>query len=110
MSTEQSVDVCPVKVPDGGRLASFHTCGRAIKRDGMCGMHAAAEERRAATEVSWREEHAAQKALAAHLKEALAELGIAGTPYYSPLSHKYNGKVVVDIEDLQKAVGGVSRA
>jgi hypothetical protein len=92
---------CPVQVPNqvpGG----VHTCGRTVVRNGMCGMHAAAQERRETKSLSRQEQRANERKLVVKLREDLAELGIPGDAYYSPLSHTYTGKVIVAIEDLQQ--------
>ena len=37
---------CPKIIHDDGWGFHSHVCGRPVKRDGLCGMHAAAKERR----------------------------------------------------------------
>jgi len=45
-----------------GEAWSRHPCGRPVKRNGMCGIHAAAAERRAASDRRWRERFDRMKA------------------------------------------------
>lgn len=104
------VERCQVLVPDGGRMVTVHVCGRPVKRDGMCGVHAAAKERAAANESAWRIRGQEDRALEEGVIAALAELGIPGDPDYSLLHHRYSGKAVVEIEDLREALRAAEAA
>ena len=55
-------DKCPEWVPYGGRMFGGYTCNRPVKRDGLCGIHAAAEERAAAKRAKRRETWAKRRA------------------------------------------------
>lgn len=45
-----------------------YPCGRPVKRNGMCGIHAAALERRERNDERWRQEFAAKEARAAEAR------------------------------------------
>lgn len=95
---------CPELVSDGQRSVSFHRCGRPIKRNGLCGLHAAAKERRAKRDQEWQEARVEQEVRRRTATEALSRLGVDGDAHYSSIGHVYTGKVVVSVEELERAI------
>ncbi len=115
MSDERDLTglTCEVEVADGGRMVSFHRCRRPAKGFGpdrfastndipMCGIHLAAQRRRAANDAKRRafadadaERHAAATALAATLPEWLTP---HATPDWSSLASTYTGKVRLTLD------------
>ena len=53
--------LCPVWVPLWPGSVSGGNCGRPVKRDGLCGIHAAANERRAANAATRQASREAQE-------------------------------------------------
>lgn len=79
-----------------------HPCGRSIKRDGLCGIHAAADDRMRASEKKSAEKRAASDDRQAAAQSALNELGIEGSPEYSTFTREYTGRVVISVETLRE--------
>lgn len=66
---------CPVHIWRGFQS---DRCGRPVKRNGKCGVHAAADERHAAKQERWNreyEERQIQRAAERALEDRIAELG-----------------------------------
>ncbi len=129
MSDERDLTglTCEVDVPNGGRSPGFHRCRRPAKGFGparfnsaseipQCGVHLAAERRRAA-EAAKRadrdrgdaERHAAAVLLIGALPEWLRSN--AG-PDWSPLSSAFTGKVrlTLDADTLERLNSALARA
>ena len=96
-------EVCGVSVPDGGRSPLFHTCGKKIKDEHLCGVHLAAKNREATKAAERREISDLSDANKERARAALAEAGISGRPYYNSMTGKYTGEVIVKSEDLLSA-------
>lgn len=75
-STENAVGACQVSVYGHDRWARSTTCGKPVKRDGMCGIHAAAKERRAKNDQQRDAKRERGKQIAAALTDLL------GLPVY----------------------------
>lgn len=72
-----AADTCPVRVY-GSHDFQGHRCGKPIKRNGKCGVHAAADERRERNRASWEEKFDANRKQYAEdkqLEQRIAELG-----------------------------------
>lgn len=77
------------------------TCGRPIKRDGLCGIHAAAIDKMKANDKKHAEERKASGERQSAAQAVLDELGVEGAPEYSTFTSKYTGRVTVSIETLR---------
>jgi hypothetical protein len=95
-------DQCQEQVSDGGRWPSFHTCGRPIKRDGLCGLHAAAKDRAAQRDRDMAAKRDGQKRAKASAEAALTELGVKGRAAYDSIAAAYTGEVVVSVDELRR--------
>lgn len=92
---------CPEIVHSRDRAGVLWRCGKPIKRDGLCGTHAAAKERRLAKDKAMRERWSSSDEAKARVAASLAEWGIPGKPYYDWTTSRHTGEVVVDLETLR---------
>jgi acyl-CoA reductase-like NAD-dependent aldehyde dehydrogenase len=92
-------NTCQIRVY-GDRWTGSHICGKPVKSDDLCGVHAAAKRRRDANDAAAAAANKTSRENRAAALAALADLGIDGQAHYSATPFEYTGKVVVSIEDL----------
>lgn len=92
-------EICPIRVC-GDRWTASHLCGKPVKSDGLCGVHAAAKRRRDAADAEDVARRAESEDNKSNTMSALIELGIDGQPHYLSATFQYTGKVVVTLETL----------
>jgi len=80
---------------------SSHPCGRPIKRDGLCGIHAAAIDKMKANDKKHAEKRNASDNARLGAEAALRDIGVDGHAEYSSLGGRYTGLAVVSIETLR---------
>ena len=121
---QYSHETCPeqvckisVRIDPGSQWPHYRICSRVAKGQGkdgnwLCGIHLAAERRRAANDESWKNDRDASDANHERAKmalEVLEELGIdASVHYHYGLRLKesgYTGKILIDPQELFKAMG-----
>lgn len=102
--TTPTPDRCPVDVQDFGGFR-FHLCGRPVKRNGMCGLHARVEEQRELRDREYREEYRANEELklaSERLCDQLSEAGFKATVHYDRRTICYTGSIVLRAEEVEK--------
>lgn len=97
-----SEETCPERVIPKSGWERPHTCGKPVKSDGLCGVHAAAKHRREASKAAEEAKQANSRFNQEVVRAALAELGIDGEAHYSIYGARYTGRVVVSIETLEE--------
>ena len=88
-----SAETCPVETWD---MWSRRTCGRPVKRDGMCGLHAAARERKARNDEA---RAAARREAEDAAERDRVRLSKHGVGY----QHRFTAAEVADILDARAA-------
>jgi hypothetical protein len=106
--TEQT---CQERVSNGPRSVSFHTCGKPVKDEGLCGVHLAAKRRKEANSEarrSYYDEQARLRQASERRVDALAEHGIyASVEYCFDFARQqgaYTGGVVLRGDDADALV------
>ena len=87
-----TVEKCPERVHSPGTFSS-HRCDRPVKRDGLCGIHAAAADKRARAAEEYQRKAAARDAV---VREASTEAMfisnlLSGVPVRVNSSYRENG-------------------
>lgn len=75
-------------------------CGRPVKRDGLCGIHARAKETRDATAARWQVRAAAAEAWRADTKARLAAIGVTEFSTIAPDDGR-EGQVILDLSVVE---------
>lgn len=102
-----SAEKCPVNVSDSARGWHPFPCNRPIKRDGMCGIHAAAVDRRQANATARAERTKARDAALAMANVHAREIGqILGVPIWVGYGAAGDGS---DVEFCIKASDWLNR-
>ena len=101
MANEKVVERCSSWVSSD---YSGHKCGAPVKRDGMCGVHARAADRRRAGYERRRAEHEASEATRSNVAAELDRLAVEGYPQY--VLGSYTGDAVVSLSELRRIVEG----
>lgn len=101
---------CKVTVHGPDRWPTFHECGRKLKPGfDKCGIHVAADQRRAKNDAAWRAERAAEHELSERLARAAAEFEgvhhVRVRPYHD-YKGNLTGEFVISEEELRKLVKG----
>jgi hypothetical protein len=109
MTETTAAPTCRESVSNG-TFFGYHTCGRPVKDEGLCGLHLSAKRRRVAKEAAYQEKRAAEDARQKQAQDAcdrLADRGIRAQPHYDAVIAKgYTGRVVImDPEALLKRLG-----
>jgi hypothetical protein len=104
-------ETCQERVSNGARSVSFHTCGKPVKEEGLCGVHLAARRRREANDakrdLEWRQDRK-RKDLAQDICNRLAAMGIDADPHFSAgIGARYTGKIVVNNPEALLATIGL---
>jgi hypothetical protein len=101
----QPVQGCPEMVTPSGGRGFFHSyvCGRPVKQDGLCGIHATAKRKREKSDREWRERIEEDSAIQTHVAAFLEKLGVPGQPHYG-MNGRPTGKAVVSLDDLWELV------
>jgi hypothetical protein len=102
----EPTSTCPELVSDRDGWGS-HRCGRKIKRDGLCGLHAATKERRDAQTAEYHaqvERSEQRQAAAEDRARRLRRHGIGCVPYFQrPIGGglgNYTGGIVITSGDV----------
>ena len=103
-------ETCKERVNRGdSRWSNFAECGRAVKKDGLCGIHLAARDRRAKKDESQREKERRGDQLRREANALSDHLGIAIEANYAynfgGAMGQYDGRFIVPGEWLREIAG-----
>ena len=106
-----AVETCPEFVSDGNtRWPRYHRCGRAVKEDGLCGIHLAAKRRVRANEKKRQDAQSDSAKIRTRVEAFLAEHGVAGKAEYDARTYplRYTGRVSLSLDELKRILGVTS--